>query len=367
MGELAELLEENACSDIVEGKVEAKVEINNGQINNGQLQENKGSQRHDGKDIVNVKIKDDDRMKKLTPIEYLTVTGKVPALDQVQIMTIDELSARDAKQLLDAGSSKRQLFMLYGAKTIGGQHYKLLRRILNDSQPDCSDGKAVTGTGGTVDERAETVDERAETVDEDEQKCRVCGCTDDMACPGGCYWVEPDLCSRCAERMRREDVSHQPEYSSAVAAAPETVDEKAIAPTKFNIAWIEPMTVYPPKITINKQNVIRINTAAVKLAPKEYHGCGMRVGIDEDQSILAIQPEEQRGSIISKEKRGAIRLVSKQAGCRLREAGVPLPAKFDASWDDKLQAWIGQLVRDEKKHPQEPGRSYLGWESKRGR
>ncbi|MEG0943251.1 MAG: hypothetical protein RSF86_06435 [Angelakisella sp.] len=31
------------------------------------------------------------------------------------------------------------------------------------------------------------------------QKCRVCGCTDDHACPGGCYWVAPDLCSRCAD------------------------------------------------------------------------------------------------------------------------------------------------------------------------
>lgn len=30
------------------------------------------------------------------------------------------------------------------------------------------------------------------------QRCRVCGCTDDQACPGGCSWVEPDLCSRCA-------------------------------------------------------------------------------------------------------------------------------------------------------------------------
>lgn len=29
-------------------------------------------------------------------------------------------------------------------------------------------------------------------------RCRVCGCTDDNACPGGCSWVEPDLCSKCA-------------------------------------------------------------------------------------------------------------------------------------------------------------------------
>lgn len=29
-------------------------------------------------------------------------------------------------------------------------------------------------------------------------RCRICGCTDDHACYGGCYWVEPDLCSSCA-------------------------------------------------------------------------------------------------------------------------------------------------------------------------
>ena len=27
--------------------------------------------------------------------------------------------------------------------------------------------------------------------------CRSCGCTDEKACPGGCYWVDPDLCSSC--------------------------------------------------------------------------------------------------------------------------------------------------------------------------
>lgn len=38
---------------------------------------------------------------------------------------------------------------------------------------------------------------------EEEPACRVCGCTDERACPGGCYWVpDPeqlvDLCSDCA-------------------------------------------------------------------------------------------------------------------------------------------------------------------------
>ncbi len=28
--------------------------------------------------------------------------------------------------------------------------------------------------------------------------CRECGCTDEDACLGGCYWVEVDLCSSCS-------------------------------------------------------------------------------------------------------------------------------------------------------------------------
>jgi hypothetical protein len=31
-----------------------------------------------------------------------------------------------------------------------------------------------------------------------EPVCRVCGCTDERACDGGCIWAEADLCSRCA-------------------------------------------------------------------------------------------------------------------------------------------------------------------------
>lgn len=32
-----------------------------------------------------------------------------------------------------------------------------------------------------------------------ERVCAVCGCTDEMACPGGCTWVAPhvNLCSSC--------------------------------------------------------------------------------------------------------------------------------------------------------------------------
>jgi hypothetical protein len=35
-------------------------------------------------------------------------------------------------------------------------------------------------------------------------KCRICGCTDEMGCPGGCAWdVEDgtDLCTICASML----------------------------------------------------------------------------------------------------------------------------------------------------------------------
>lgn len=41
--------------------------------------------------------------------------------------------------------------------------------------------------------------------------CRVCGCTDDRDCPGGCHWVMADLCSAC--------VTVSPEEGAAEARA----------------------------------------------------------------------------------------------------------------------------------------------------
>ncbi|PZR17548.1 MAG: hypothetical protein DI536_04335 [Archangium gephyra] len=36
--------------------------------------------------------------------------------------------------------------------------------------------------------------------------CRVCGCSDDVACPTGCYWSDAaqTICSACAEPLFRE-------------------------------------------------------------------------------------------------------------------------------------------------------------------
>lgn len=36
----------------------------------------------------------------------------------------------------------------------------------------------------------------------EKMKCMVCGCTYDHACPGGCAWIAPNLCSKCADRVK---------------------------------------------------------------------------------------------------------------------------------------------------------------------
>jgi len=44
----------------------------------------------------------------------------------------------------------------------------------------------------------------------DEPACRICGCTEDHACEGGCVWVEDpeelgDLCSACLDKVQKQD------------------------------------------------------------------------------------------------------------------------------------------------------------------
>ncbi len=48
----------------------------------------------------------------------------------------------------------------------------------------------------------------------DQQTCRVCGCTNDNACPGGCHWVEDDLCSKCAEESETEETEETDDTDS---------------------------------------------------------------------------------------------------------------------------------------------------------
>jgi hypothetical protein len=38
-------------------------------------------------------------------------------------------------------------------------------------------------------------------IHDNEPTCRECGCSDSLACPDGCWWVEADLCSACAVEL----------------------------------------------------------------------------------------------------------------------------------------------------------------------
>lgn len=41
------------------------------------------------------------------------------------------------------------------------------------------------------------------------RRCRVCKCTEDHACEGGCYWVFADLCSSCVPPLTATKVKRQ--------------------------------------------------------------------------------------------------------------------------------------------------------------
>jgi hypothetical protein len=61
--------------------------------------------------------------------------------------------------------------------------------------------------------------EADDMVIEREVACRGCGCTEENACAGGCSWVEPDLCSRCASTQREQRSAGARATRSVVAEA----------------------------------------------------------------------------------------------------------------------------------------------------
>ena len=39
-----------------------------------------------------------------------------------------------------------------------------------------------------------------------EPTCRECGCSESIACPEGCWWVEADFCSTCAAAAEAQEL-----------------------------------------------------------------------------------------------------------------------------------------------------------------
>jgi hypothetical protein len=55
---------------------------------------------------------------------------------------------------------------------------EILARAIAEGEGFCRNGKILLPTG--------------------QMTCKVCGCTEHRACPGGCFWVVPNLCSKCS-------------------------------------------------------------------------------------------------------------------------------------------------------------------------
>ncbi len=59
-------------------------------------------------------------------------------------------------------------------------------------------------------------------------KCRACQCTQDKACPGGCYWVEAGLCSACVALGVEPLTEEGREQVAAIRGAKEARRRKAV-------------------------------------------------------------------------------------------------------------------------------------------
>ena len=63
-----------------------------------------------------------------------------------------------------------------------------------------------------------------------DRSCRGCGCTDERACPGGCSWVTPNLCSACS-------------FQISSKAAQDLLDQPMVHPVWARVDAIQ-LTVY---------------------------------------------------------------------------------------------------------------------------
>jgi len=75
---------------------------------------------------------------------------------------------------------------------------------VDDDDPDDDDGDGLAHAIARLDRAAAaapTIRPGGKFMFTVDARCRVCGCTNERACPGGCIWAEPNLCSRCARHV----------------------------------------------------------------------------------------------------------------------------------------------------------------------
>lgn len=275
MSELAGLVSGSVSSDIVPSR--GNIDI-------------KESRRHEEEQLEQ-RCKDEAgevKKRKCNPIEYLLLFGRVPKLDQIQVMKPENLTKEDAISLINAGCTRKHLADLYGMSV--GKLYSLLTQF------------------GLHTPKKKIVDKPVDTVD-----------------------------------TSVDNVESKP--------VPKPVPGEIVDALEPNITWLDPIKSQP-KITISERNEIRINRSAVKDAPSKYQpGCKARIGIDPAQKMLIIQPvaETEEGYTFRFRQQGwLLKVTSKWVTKGLEDAGIPTPVAFETAWDNDLQAWVGRLIRNEK-------------------
>lgn len=149
--------------------------------------------------------------------------------------------------------TQNQYYQLLGLISLAQEHYQKLDDIAaavdaivapvgtapstpfegETNTKDYSD-EAVWENNPKIGDRVHFLLKRLEINVEVGDVCRVCGCTDDNACEGGCYWVEENLCSACADK-------------AAIPSARE--DELEAALRELNQVLTVPAAEYVPAIS----------------------------------------------------------------------------------------------------------------------
>jgi hypothetical protein len=121
-----------------------------------------------------------------------SVNPKRAMIEETLLEDLENLAA----QPVMLQSNFQEMFCVTAALQLALRHPEFpdhTREIVTRFTLDLQKNLSVTPAIGAVLEMGWGMTEEIEGT-----KCRVCGCTNEQACPGGCSWVEPDLCSACA-------------------------------------------------------------------------------------------------------------------------------------------------------------------------
>ena len=118
----------------------------------------------------------------------------------------------------------------------------------------------------------------------DEQKCRICGCTENNACEGGCYWVEDDLCSKCVGKVKEEIINSDETAIEKLQREVQTAKNKNVPVepiVNFLIAECEHYADFGNSILIKHKTLEKCFSYVEKKAREKIKGTAGWIADDE--------------------------------------------------------------------------------------